>query len=144
MIPLAEITPKMRSLIAGNSFFDGVPVVENLGLSGAQIEKGLTSVGVVVVVNPILGGTGPTQAGMATSRAKISVSIRINPSINPTGLQINIYEAITEVCSAVLAFVPQPGDSKFELDPEDQFGLEDFNDSLLAYSVSFVKKTQLV
>lgn len=143
MIALAEITPKVRKLISENSFFDGIPVVENLGLSGAQIEQGLTTVGVVVVVNPILGGTGPTQAGLSTSRAKVSVSIRVNTSINPTGLQINIYTAITELCSAVLAYVPQPGDSKFELDPEDQFGLEDFNDSLLAYSVSFVKKTQL-
>ena len=145
MIALKHVQDKARALIAADSFFNGIPVVCNLGTVSPMIEKALcdSACGVVVEVQPILGGVGETRGTTVISTVKFSVMVLINPVTNTTGKKVNVYEAIQRLIAAVLAYDKQPGEGNFEVDPEDQFGLDAIDEGLLSYTVSFVKKVQL-
>lgn len=148
MIALENIIPTARRLIALESYFSGMPVIENTGAEDSMIEQALgdANCGAAVLVGPVIAGSNAMSAlGVAKLTAEFPVSLLLNSFTNATGKKLNAYTAITKISHALISvYSPLQGENGFTLSPETPFALDQIEAGLVAYTINFNKQTRIV
>jgi len=138
---LKDVRSTIKTAIAAATYFSGITIVEDNGLSDDTIEGSLNTKGICVAIAPVLNGTLiEGDLARTTHVARVTVWLGINSAVNDGvgGAGKNIYEALSAIVDAVTGWTPPRGDLGFQLD-EECYELVGYDPGLLAYHIYFLK-----
>lgn len=148
MITVAELQGELKDLIASASYFSSDYVVAWDGTQEDEKEEALRGRGVAVIVRPVSDErvtAAPSRHNSVTTDATVEVVYVINPTTNAdatNGAQHEIEAGVEAIIRAVLAFVPDSGESHWRLaDDEDCVSLLVDVPGRLAKSILFKRES---
>ena len=150
MTNFEDIQELARSLIAAATYFTGVSVIADEGLSLNVDETALASDGLSVIVAPITSWSEQQSVqGSAEVLVEVLVRVRMNPTVNAQReTRRKILDAISEIYTALLQYVGDDGEGNpsgadaFRIQSDSGFLVE--NDvGLREYDLLFEKTANL-
>ena len=143
---LSALTALVKTAIAASALVQEktIAVIVDEGLQDDEVSEALEKKGAVILVLPVMSVGRRDQSGNAAIlEAELTVKLMISPKSNrDNNTNLNIYDAIVAIVSALVKYSRHPGGEFFKCS-DTVAGLSAFDPGLWVYDLFFTKECVL-